>query len=338
MNSKQKLVKKWVLKVLLLLEVFMVFSMNFFFAFRTNTCIGVSPSVIPGNNWMSEIPGDISLCDINIPGTNDSGTTFTTGVVTGLVASCQDDTIPEQLEKGIRYLDIRCDSDLNINHGGVACYSSFLTIGKYKLTFPKLLDDIEKFLEENPSETVLLQLKKEGGGKGDFVKNINDSLKLSKRVFRSKDSCISNISLDDVRGKIVILSKVKGIDVPYHFEGWKNDCTYCSSKLAGAVCVVQDNYKAKTHKEKMRVIENFYERVWNESLKNKFVINFTSCVGPYCPEFIAKKINPKFESYVKQNKGKKFGIILMDVPKESLISAIYSSNFSDAKSSAVPQV
>ena len=40
-----------------------------------------------------------------------------------------------------------------------------------------------------------------------------------------------------------------------------------------------------------------------------------------------EQINPEFESYIRKNRGKKFGIILMDVPTESLIYEIYSSNF-----------
>ncbi len=326
MNNKIKFLKRMPVKVILFLGVLILFSVNLFSVFGVSMHSGVI-SAISGDNWMSKLPDDTDLSDINIPGTHDSGTTYTTAVVSGVVASCQDDTIPEQLQKGIRYLDIRCDNDLNINHGGVGCYNNFLTINKYKITFPKLLDDIENFLEKNPGETVFLQLKKEGGGKGDFLKNINSSLGSRDKIFRSKDPYISKVGLGDVRGKIVVLSKVRGVDVPFHFSGWDNNCTYCSSELAGSTCIVQDNYKAKTRDEKLSVIKSFYKRVWAENLKNKFVINFNSCVGPYCPELVARLINPEFESYAKQNKGKKFGIVLMDVPTDSLISTIYNSNF-----------
>lgn len=326
MNKKIKVLEKLSFKNLLFLGVFVAFLMNYFFAFKMPARATLE-SENSGSKWMSKLSGDTNLCDINMPGTHNSGSTYTVAVVTGVVASCQDDTIPEQLQKGIRYLDIRCDNDLNINHGGVICYSNVLTIDKYKVTFPKLLDDVENFLEENPTETVLLQLKKEGGGKGNFLENINGDLKSRKKVFRSENPCISGIKLDDVRGKIVILSRVNGVNVPYHFSGWMDNCTYWNSRLAGASLVVQDNYKAKTHKEKLDVIKSFYEKIWREDLKNKFVINFTSCVGPYCPELIANKINPKFETYLKQHKNKKFGIVLMDVPKETLISEIYNSNF-----------
>lgn len=325
MNKKIKSFKKLPLKMLLFLEIFAVVFMGFFFGFGASV---KAKSDVLGNNWMSGLSDKTKLCDINIPGTHDSGTTFTSAVISGAIASCQDDTIPEQLEKGVRYLDIRCDSNLDINHGGVLCYTKAWTVPKNKLTFNKLLDNVEKFLKDNPSETVILQIKKEGKDKGNFLEKINKAISSRNKLFNPKNVSASKLSLGDLRGKFVIFSRANGINFSYNYSGWTDNCAYASPKLSDASCLLQDFYKAKTDKIKLDKVKSFYERVWSEGADNKFVVNFTSCIGPYCPELVAKKINPDFEKYVGKNKGKKFGIVLMDVPKASLISAIYNSNFS----------
>ena len=137
LDNSVKFLKKLSFKILLFLEILVSSFLNLFFIFGISGTVCAEQTIL-GNNWMSGLSDDTKLCDINIPGTHDSGTTYTTAVISGIIASCQDDTIPEQLQKGIRYLDIRCDGDLDINHGGVACYSNILTIKKYKLTFKKV--------------------------------------------------------------------------------------------------------------------------------------------------------------------------------------------------------
>lgn len=326
LDNSVKFLKKLSFKILLFLEILVSSFLNLFFIFGISGTVCAEQTIL-GNNWMSGLSDDTKLCDINIPGTHDSGTTYTTAVISGIIASCQDDTIPEQLQKGIRYLDIRCDGDLDINHGGVACYSNILTIKKYKLTFKKVLDDIEKFLDENPSETVMLQFKHEGVSKKDFLKKVNDLLKTREKLYKPQTSRPDSLKLKDLRGKFVVFSRSKGVELSYSYSGWGDNCINGSPDLEDSDCVLQDRYKSFNSKEKLRTIKSFYEKIWNEDLDDKFVINFTSCIGPFCPELVAKRINPEFESYIRKNRGKKFGIILMDVPTESLIYEIYSSNF-----------
>ncbi len=326
LNEGIKFLKKLPFGILMFIEVFAILFMNFLFIFGVPLFVGAE-SAVPGNRWMCGLPDRMDLCDINIPGTHDSGTRYTIGVVSGVVASCQDDVIPDQLEKGVRYLDIRCDGDLDINHGGFACYTNILTINKYKLTFPKVLDDIENFLDRNPSETVLLQLKKEGIGRGDFFRNVNKELEKRSKLYRPQTSYPDSIKLGEVRGKFVVCSRNLGVNLCYNYHGWTDNCICAYPDLDDSDCMLQDNYKSFSSKEKLRVIKAFYEKVWSENVDDKFVINFTSCIGPYCPELVARRINPEFESYIRKNRDKKFGIVLMDVPTKSLISEIYGSNF-----------
>lgn len=59
------------------------------------------------NNWMSEIDGKRDLLTLSIPGTHDCVTKF---VQFEHISKTQDLTIAEQLNLGIRALDIRVES------------------------------------------------------------------------------------------------------------------------------------------------------------------------------------------------------------------------------------
>ena len=71
------------------------------------------------SNWMSALQDNVSLSQISVPGTHDSGATveFPSGT-----AKTQNLTIAEQLSIGVRFLDIRCrhiDDSFAIHHGPV---------------------------------------------------------------------------------------------------------------------------------------------------------------------------------------------------------------------------
>ncbi|MBR2734680.1 MAG: hypothetical protein IKE05_00625, partial [Clostridia bacterium] len=187
------------------------------------------------------------------------------------------------------------------------------------------LNYVSDFLKSNPSETVIIQVKEEGSGKGNFVDKVNSELSKNSRIYHSAQ-IFSNVTMDEVRGKIVVISP-SGINSSYKYNGWGDNPECRSFSLGGSTAVAQDKYKAVTETEKMTAIENYYNNVWrNYSGQNIVYINFTSCVGPACPKLVAKEINKSFEKFVNDNKTKKFGIVNMDDPSSSLIELIYSLN------------
>lgn len=108
-------------------------------------------------NWMSLLPADMLVCNVNIPGSHDSATAIKNmeSLAKTVNANCQDLYISEQFNVGARYFDFRvgtqyvvellkmirrvptqeeCDSveDLNIYHG------NFCTDSQYKATLDQL--------------------------------------------------------------------------------------------------------------------------------------------------------------------------------------------------------
>ena len=283
---------------------------------------------------MKDVDDGKKICDMNIPGTHDSGARYTQGIVTGVVASCQNSSIYSQLNSGIRYLDLRVDSNGTICHGILKCYKSIVTNKENELKLSDVLDYVEKFLENNPSEFVILQIKRErkNSDKNDFKNNIGRLLKnKSKYYYRKKSGAdLSTLTVSDVRGKFLVFARDCG-DIDggaFVYSNWGDNESCTLAKIDGHDCFLQDEYKAKTKNEKIECIKNFYNKIWEKDLTGKFVVNFTSCVGYYILWAVAMQINPSFKKFLeKNNLNKKFGIVLMDFPNGNLIESIYKTNF-----------
>jgi hypothetical protein len=74
-----------------------------------------------GNNWMSSMNGTLPISQYSITGTHDSGARFDPALAP-CTAKCQDLTIAQQLDAGVRFLDIRCrhiDDGFTIHHSEV---------------------------------------------------------------------------------------------------------------------------------------------------------------------------------------------------------------------------
>ncbi|KAJ4353408.1 uncharacterized protein N0V89_005137 [Didymosphaeria variabile] len=113
--------------------------------------------------WMQSLPDTLPLSAISIPGTHNSHTHYRALPS----VRCQVVDIKTQLENGIRFLDIRVQPasatdtskrDLYLVHGA---FPISLTGAKY---LDPILTACYSFLEQNPSETVLVSLKREGVG------------------------------------------------------------------------------------------------------------------------------------------------------------------------------
>ena len=113
---------------------------------------------------MSRIDDSKKISLINIPGTHDSAA-YCMNRISFKCAKTQELTIAQQLEIGIRDLDIRIvqshtdtsqDEDIICCHGICDCYVSPNFCDNRKVTYKSVLLDIKNFLEKNPSETVLI--------------------------------------------------------------------------------------------------------------------------------------------------------------------------------------
>ncbi|KAK7528836.1 phosphatidylinositol phospholipase C [Phyllosticta citriasiana] len=199
--------------------------------------------------WMKELKDSTPLSGISIPGTHNSPT-YHRALPS---VRCQAVSPREQLDNGVRFFDIRVQpkypndpnkDTLILVHG---VFPISLTGSK---TFRSLVHDVEAFLQQNPSETVIISLKREGTGPATDAQ-------LSTIIHDHYANPEKNTnwyteprvpSLGEVRGKIVLVRRF-GLEERVraaHDGGWGLDAENWADNTAddthGAVRV-QDFYE-----------------------------------------------------------------------------------------------
>jgi len=183
-------------------------------------------------NWMESIPDDIKINQINIPGTHDSGTydvglswqkfrgVFIAPSLAKAFGKTQDLNILEQLESGIRYLDIRLDIEnkkyLSVVHDDFKCLDNSLGYTKY-LYFMDVIYDCIRFLVEHNTETIIIHLKNEKykQNKDSAISKLFtemfslNELEYFYKPFDNDDKWYNYnmVTLGEVRGKIVFFTR-----------------------------------------------------------------------------------------------------------------------------------
>ena len=123
------------------------------------------------NNWMKNIPDETFLSEINIPGTHDSATRF---CQYSYFSRCQELSVFEQLNIGVRFLDLRVEKNgdkLQLVHAASKCFKTASHQGL--LLLEDVFSDCRAFLKANPSETLIISIKCDHG---DTSENTFDTL------------------------------------------------------------------------------------------------------------------------------------------------------------------
>ena len=159
---------------------------------------------INGANWMSSLCSDLPITAINMPGTHDSATKY---VRFAPICNTQNLTIEEQLQIGVRYLDMRFelkDGRKLVAVHSIADCKKERGLNSADLTAADTVNMCESFLKENPGETILFQLKEDDGDAGialfgefyaQCIRGREELWYLENRI----------PALGEVRGKIVLL-------------------------------------------------------------------------------------------------------------------------------------
>jgi 1-phosphatidylinositol phosphodiesterase len=155
--------------------------------------MSTSSTKIETNKWMTSLDDEIHLSELSLPGTHNSCANNC-----NYFSKCQFMSLEDQLNAGVRYLDIRCRhvKDNFIIHHGIT------NIGK------KFIEDVlvptTKFLIQNPREAVLMQVKpeyKDHKNTESFDQTFLKSIEQYKDFWYLEDDLPT---LKEVRGKIVL--------------------------------------------------------------------------------------------------------------------------------------
>ncbi|UOQ70174.1 phosphatidylinositol-specific phospholipase C [Hymenobacter cellulosilyticus] len=272
-------------------------------------------------NWMGSVDASLSLAQLSIPGTHDSGARFESIAGT---AKCQTLTIGEQLNAGVRFLDVRCrhiDNSFTIHHGAV--YQN--------LNFADVRAACLEFLRTNPTECIIMSIKEEhtpSNNSRTFEQTLNAFLQENPDTWYVGESVPT---LGQVRGKIVLLRRYaattpKGIDATNWADNTSFDITTPAAQLK-----VQDQYKVSDNNAKWTAMSTLLTET-KASTTNRLYLNYASGYKPGLfgiPSIttVSNNINPRLTTFfTAQGKGR-FGIIPMDFAESSRNSLIVKTNF-----------
>ncbi|MCR5490834.1 MAG: phosphatidylinositol-specific phospholipase C [Bacilli bacterium] len=228
----------------------------------------VVPKAIENTTWMKNLDDSAKLSELSIPGTHDSGATHSIGDVAG---KCQDLTIAQQLNLGVRFLDMRVQlrkDDLHVVHGFV----------DQNLKFSDAMNTCGQFLRDNPSEALLISVKEDADPSNSSVAFESKMSEIMQSAFGSdfyKESTLP-ATLGDARGKAILLSRYEestiGVDCS---SGWADNKV---SFDLGCGIHVQDYYKFADSEEKKQPVLDCLEYAQSNSATHSspLVINFFS--------------------------------------------------------------
>lgn len=270
--------------------------------------------------WLGELNDDTKISKLSIPGTHNSA-----ACRTALPSvQCQGESVTEQLNHGVRFLDVRVgrllvgnSPELQVIHG------KFPVKIPFPLKLQDTLDEVYEFLHNNPSETVIVSLKQEGSNDWDNNNDEFGKLIWNQYIDANKDKWYLNTDiprLGDARGKAIIFRRfgVKDEQLKQKFGFDASFWQYNTIKDERDTFAVQDFCEVNSSDDIPKKIEYVNEftksaESYIQNNDNKIFLNFTSASNFFdtkCwPEAISEAmLNANIDAEFKKGSG----IIVLD--------------------------
>ncbi len=255
---------------------------------------------------LSALADDLFLPCINLAGTHDSATAFCT---MRKFAQCQNTTIAEQLQLGVRLLDIRLHhvrGRFFLVHSRADCFSD--SACKTRLRFDDVFAQCVSFLEQNPREALVMSVKCDRGHeKASFFPAFYDAfIRPNTSLWYLENQAPT---LGECRGKIVLLRRCLrpadfeskahcGLD----FSVWEDQKSRRKTepvhmRMSEKLCAeVQDRYRLPPEIKWTRCAKPFLDIAVPS--KQRICLHFLStCGAPGIPAQNAEIVNAQFAAY-----------------------------------------
>ncbi|MDU1891473.1 MAG: phosphatidylinositol-specific phospholipase C [Dysgonomonas sp.] len=280
---------------------------------------------ITSKYWCKDLSNDLYLYNLTIPGTHDTCATHALPF-----AKCQNLGLKEQLDLGIRFIDIRCrhmNDRFAIHHGSVY----------QKLNFRDILDECMDFLKRSKeknngenSEFIIFSVKEEYDGT-DNTRSFEETLINKYLVERPTEFFYIKRTIPqvkDIRGKIVLLSRYKNNTIGINATPWADNTSFEINNTANLY--VQDRYQLTPFENKWTDIRWCLDKATLSNHEATLFLNYCSGIQPPSePKVLAHNINNTLFSYVSKEEKKRLGVLVMDFPEtcEALTRSIVCLNF-----------
>lgn len=283
-------------------------------------------------DWMKDLPDDLPLSAVVLPGTHDCATK---NVQLAFITRCQALTIAEQLDAGFRYLDIRLGASgeqFKLMHGFTTCTTSGWPWGG-TLYLDDVLNDCYAFLKAHPTETIVFAVKQEHGSE---TPEQFETL-LSGYIQKNADAWLLTDAIPTVaeaRGKIVLTRHYEDASAPVPTVGlpcyWQtqnghDDVTKnaASHENGSYTLIVQDRYEYDAP-DKLNAFSKGLKAAQTD--ETHLTISFLSTKGSGSfghPYSLAKTLDPELMTLSDPLSG----WIVVDFGSPAIAARIYQTNF-----------
>ena len=259
-------------------------------------------------NWMSNVADSTSLRDVQMPGSHDTMALYS---IANLAGQCQSLSLQDQLDLGVRFLDIRLKEEnnaLKAVHGFIDQRASFLAITNI----------VEKFIQKHQSEFIIMSIKEEADQENSTLP-FEECLKLylTNDIYLLDTHEVPS-TLGDVRGKVLLLSRYANstIGIPA-YDGWMDSCSFT---LPNDI-YVQDTYQITSAKQKEEEIVTCFNETGHNLKINFLSACRTDSFPPSYSVSAAKDINPWINKNIKNFNDR--NIVLYDFISKANMNAFF---------------
>ena len=298
-----------------------------------------------GNNWITPLDGNIYVSQMSIPGAHDAATgEEMTTAIGDIFASTQEQTLQTQWNLGVRAFDLRpaiydaifgSTNELWLYHG----------VTRVSVSWATAMNTLKSNLTDNPGEFAIVLFRHED--EGTLGKNTNSddfNTFMTNYINANKNWIVDwkpDLTIDECRGKIILISRFSGSWSYGCFTGWNHDAAGAITTLKNAAgtqsatMYVQDYYNPSSHDTKWTAIQKHLDISktfhTDKSKVNHWMINHasgyvgSSTSSTYRNNSAAQ--NPKLISYITSDTWEgSTGIMLFDYAGASLSNGLLSGD------------
>jgi 1-phosphatidylinositol phosphodiesterase len=254
----------------------------------------------PGwSRWPVGLKDDLLISELTIPGTHDAMSRSRTPWI-----GTQTLSIPEQLNSGIRYFDLRAGFSRQLDIGskgkdGVVGNTLYAFHGQYPLQdggkwieLKDILQNFYTFLAQNPNDMVIIQLKQDPGMRFFLTPEIDAVFAEAVDLLITPDEGWWRLNrnvpkVSELRGKIQLVRRFPlpmrrhdmGIDLS---AGWPNNTSDRVSVQRGPTAQIQDKFffkdtpRESIAKEKFDKVRHYLVKARTTKTPEMLFINYAS--------------------------------------------------------------
>ncbi|SEC92761.1 Por secretion system C-terminal sorting domain-containing protein [Tenacibaculum sp. MAR_2009_124] len=305
-----------------------------------------------GNNWMSYLNPNTNIANITIPGSHDTGAygeadlSRQQNLFPRSTYITQDLSFYEQLNKGIRFFDIRLkESDTHVPGDPIIVHGDI----KFHTRFKRdVLGDVKRFFRENQKEALIMTIQSDQGSASKLANELNNIMNdPSYRDLFFTDNRFPK--LQELKSKILLITRslnnVAGINYspvdnvtsvantnPYiKVNNYYNLGTDSCLSWPFTNCDVNKDRKWGRVKELMEEADNnrYSNRLYLNAV-NGYTSKKIAQIPTPIPDItdVSDYMNPRVINYMKKI-DKSYGVLILDWVNTSLIEAIYKVNFDE---------